>query len=150
LAGGAITVVEDCSSSTTAMLQLQGRADHSGIVVTNEMGQQTVTASDGTFAIAGTGPFRYEHPGFLSVESGLPTTIKANSFGQSIPDPITLLAGDTSGDGQINILDLAYIAQQYNQTDALADLNGDGLVDILDIVLAGGNFGQTSAQNTAR
>ncbi len=142
LVAGNITVLEDCGgSSASGVLQLQGRTDHSGIVVTSETGQQAVTASDGSFLIAGSGPLTFEHPGFLPAQSGLPTSIQAGDFAPLALGVITLLAGDTSGDGQINILDLAYIAQQYGTNDTLADLNGDGRVDILDIVLAAGNFG---------
>lgn len=151
LVAGAITVVEDCGSSgASGVLQLQGRTDHSGIVVTSETGEQAVTASDGSFSIAASGPLMFEHPGFLPAQSGLPTSIQAGDFAPVTLGVITLLAGDTSGDGQINILDLAYIAQQYGTTDALADLNGDGKVDILDIVLAAGNFGQVGPMSVAQ
>jgi hypothetical protein len=149
LVAGAITVVADCGSgSASGVLQLQGRTDHSGIIVTSETGEQTVTAGDGSFSIAAGGPFTFEHPGFLPAQSGLPASIQSDDFAP--PNVITLLAGDTSGDGQINILDLAYIAQQYGTNDTLADLNGDGAVDILDIVLAAGNFGQVGPMSVAQ
>jgi len=55
---------------------------------------------------------------------------------------ITLIAGDVTNDNQIDILDMAYIAARYNQTDTTADLNGDGLVNIFDLSLAGKNYGR--------
>ena len=57
---------------------------------------------------------------------------------------VTLLGGDTNGDGRINILDIAYIGARFESQDTLADLNADGRVNILDLVLAASNFGQSS------
>ena len=143
LVTGAVTVLQDCgNSSSSGTLQLQGRKDHSGVLVTNETGEQTITAGDGSFTIAGSGALRFEYPGYLPAQSSLAAGSQAGDFAPVALGTIFMLAGDTSGDGQVNILDLAYIAQQYGSNDTLADLNGDGGVDILDIVLAAGNFGQ--------
>ncbi|MCL4302205.1 MAG: SBBP repeat-containing protein [Anaerolineae bacterium] len=49
---------------------------------------------------------------------------------------------DVTGDGQVNILDLTFIAAHYGSNDPAADLNADGRVNILDLVLVAGGYGQ--------
>ena len=61
--------------------------------------------------------------------------------------PVTLLAGDVTHDGQINIFDLAYLAARYQQKEATADLNGDGLVNIFDLSLTASNYPQRGPKN---
>ena len=59
-----------------------------------------------------------------------------------------LIAGDVNRDGQVNILDLVLVAQQFGQrmpTDSPADVTGDGVVNILDLVRVAQNFGNTAA-----
>jgi YVTN family beta-propeller protein len=51
-------------------------------------------------------------------------------------------SGDVTGDGQVDILDLAFIAARFKSTDPTADVNGDGQVDILDLATAAQNYGQ--------
>ncbi|HXV42611.1 MAG TPA: beta-propeller fold lactonase family protein, partial [Anaerolineae bacterium] len=47
---------------------------------------------------------------------------------------------DLTGDGLVNILDLAFIASRYGSNDPTADVNGDGKVDIVDLVLIADNY----------
>jgi len=54
---------------------------------------------------------------------------------------ITLLGGDATQDGAINVFDLALIANRYGGADPVGDINGDGKVDIYDLALAAGNSG---------
>jgi hypothetical protein len=56
--------------------------------------------------------------------------------------PVALLGGEVNGDGEIDILDLAFVGAHFGDSNAQADINGDGTVDILDIVLVAINFGQ--------
>ena len=59
-----------------------------------------------------------------------------------------LIAGDVNRDGQVNILDLVLVAQQFGQSmpaDSPADVTGDGVVNILDLVRVAQNFGNTAA-----
>ncbi len=140
LQNGNISVTSDCSA-VTGTLHLQGRAGSGGVVVTNAVGQQSQTNADGSFSIAGSGPFTFEYPGYLSAQAGAPVSIESGAQSAGL-GALTLLAGDINSDNQIDIFDLAYVAQKYGGSDALADLNADGKVDILDLVLAAGNFGQ--------
>ncbi|MYB64183.1 hypothetical protein F4X73_05795 [Candidatus Poribacteria bacterium] len=51
---------------------------------------------------------------------------------------------DTNGDGNVNILDLTFVASHIGNDDAPpeADVNGDGSVNILDLTLVAGHFGE--------
>ena len=54
----------------------------------------------------------------------------------------TSLMGDVNEDGEVNILDLVFVASHFDATDApAADLNGDGSVNIQDLVLVANRFG---------
>ena len=59
-----------------------------------------------------------------------------------------VVAGDVNGDGQVNILDLVFVAQKLGQSvpaDSPADVNRDGVVNILDLVEVARHFGNTAA-----
>jgi YVTN family beta-propeller protein len=49
--------------------------------------------------------------------------------------------GDVSGDGRVDIVDLAWIATRFGGTDPAADINRDGRVDILDLATAAASYG---------
>ena len=48
---------------------------------------------------------------------------------------------DVNGDGKVNILDLVFVANAFDEYGAKADVNGDGVVSILDLVLVASAFG---------
>lgn len=50
---------------------------------------------------------------------------------------------DVTGDGLVNILDLAFLAGRFGSTDSTADLNADGTVDIADLVLIANDYEQS-------
>ena len=59
----------------------------------------------------------------------------------NIEDVVNLMAGDATGDGAVNILDIVAVVNHVTLLQELtgntfinADINGDGVVDILDIV----------------
>jgi|GEM_PF-3278524 len=120
-------------------VNLQGRANHSGVLVTSSTGEQAQSYPNGLFAIAATGELNLTAPGYLSTQM-------AASAGLTAGEPkidacqVTLLAGDANGDNTVNILDLTYLAGRYQSADPTADLNASGLVDILDLALAAGNY----------
>ena len=63
-----------------------------------------------------------------------------------------LIAGDVNRDGQVNILDLVFVAQQLGQSvpaDSPADVNGDGVVNILDLVRVAQEFASSPAAPVA-
>ncbi len=114
---------------------LQGRTDHSGVLVSSAGGEQTRSYPTGLFAIASTEPLNFTFPGYLPAQLEAPASAAALGT-------VTLRAGDVNGDNNIDILDLAQLAQHYQSSNPLADLNGDGVVNILDLALVAGNFQQ--------
>ena len=49
-------------------------------------------------------------------------------------------------DGNINILDLVFVASQFGQSgETVADINGDGTVNIRDLVLVADGIGCAAA-----
>lgn len=140
---GAIKV-EDCTGTIVAgRIQLQGRTNHSGVVVSNDQANQTQTNNEGFFSIAGSNVIGFKLPGFLSAQANM--QIKLGQISGNGPinlGVITLPAGDANGDNIIDIFDLAYLGAHYETNDALADFNGDGLVDIFDLAMAAKNYEQ--------
>jgi hypothetical protein len=55
---------------------------------------------------------------------------------------VQLLRSDLTGDGRVDILDLASVAGHYGRAEAAADLNDDGVVDIMDLVIVANYYGQ--------
>jgi len=53
-----------------------------------------------------------------------------------------LSRGDVTGEGQVDIFDLAFLAARFHAADSQADINGDGRVDMLDLAVAAQNYGQ--------
>jgi hypothetical protein len=132
------------ANCNTGALTLQGRTDHSGIVVAGAAGEQVQTDIDGYFAIIAEDNLTFTFPGYLPAQADLQTGLQA-----VLPEgeayklgELNLLAGDINGDNLIDILDLASIANRYQSNDLTADINADGRVDILDLVLVAGNYGQ--------
>ncbi|MBE7471031.1 MAG: hypothetical protein DPW09_35830 [Anaerolineae bacterium] len=140
---GQLEVSANCDN-VSGVVALQGRTDHSGIVIAAG-GQQIQTGADGTFSVSGAGSLSFSHPGYLSAQADAQALLAQNlsSTGQAVSlGRLTLLAGDLNADNRIDILDLTTIARHYNSADTLADLNADGTVNLLDLVLAAGNYGR--------
>jgi len=139
--------VSATASAVSGQVALQGRDNYGGVVVTSDSGTQTQTNPDGSFSIEGSSVVQVQLPGYLSAQADIQSRLQSQSGGaadfQTVSlGGITLLAGDVNTDDTINILDLAYIAMNYQSTDQLADLNGDGQVNIVDLALAAGNYAQ--------
>jgi hypothetical protein len=140
---GAVEVITNCTG-VSGTLSLQGRTDHSGVMITGG-GQQAQTGADGAFTINSTDQLNFSFPGYLSARADMAAGQFSPGAGEEpvYLGTLTLLAGDVNADNQIDIIDLTYIAGHYHGTDSLADLNGDGRVDLIDLVLAAGNYGRS-------
>ncbi len=137
-----VAPVFQCSAG---IVTLEGRTDHSGVIVTNSAGEQTQTQADGFFAIAGGDDIiNLEFPGYLSAQADLRQHMALEQAENGLVElgTIRMLAGDVNEDNVVTILDLAYIARHYLTADPLADLNGDGVVNILDLALVASNYRQ--------
>lgn len=118
------------------MITLQGREDHRDVSVSDVLGQQTITDMQGNFSFNGGVSVAVDYPLYLSALGNIPEGATGTiDLGQ-----LTLRAGDVVEDNAINIFDLSYIANRYQQDDPTADLNGDGIINIFDLSLAAGNY----------
>lgn len=132
----------------TGLVQLQGRSSYAGTQIS--IGSQTLsTQADGTFSLMlepGLYPITASHSLYLNSE----TTIAVDGSPSTTIPSVTLLAGDVTGDGIIDLTDLVIVATGYGQSvppgDVRADINGDETTDLLDLVLLGLNYGKTGAQ----
>jgi len=138
--------------SGASALDLQGRGNESGIQITaiNSAGAlfTTYSNSDGVYELdLPPGLYNVSVDRHLYLGSTRLRVVVPTNGSVSIPS-VTLLAGDVTGDGAINIFDLAFIAGQYGfdvpPANPDADLNGDGTVNIFDIALAAGNYTETA------
>jgi hypothetical protein len=129
-------------------IQLEGRSpDNQGgiIVLINELGRTTTTAANGDFAFADLEYGRYtltaSSPGFLSAACA-----NVTYKGEAAPlTGVTLLAGDLTGDGVIDVADATALGLSIGGgPGAAADVNPDGEVNVLDLILLGVNFGQSA------
>ncbi|MCL0095580.1 carboxypeptidase regulatory-like domain-containing protein [Dehalococcoidia bacterium] len=139
-----LTVVPPEIGTIAGRVYLQGRANHSGIIISIN-GYSTITNPDGSFSIT-------VAPGTYTVTASMPGYLEATKLNVAIGageakdlGAVTLLGGDASGDGAINPADLTQIAAHLNTSDVTSDINADGIVDILDLVLVGSNFGRTES-----
>jgi hypothetical protein len=132
-------------------VSLQGRGNHSGPTVAAVGVSLVITDSNGVYAltdiVSGTYAITITMPGYLKAwRSDMPVMPGRRSV---LPD-VTLLGGDATGDGAINILDLSLIGGVFGLCsgnsgwDSKGDINGDICVNILDASLAGGNFGRVA------
>lgn len=127
----------------------QGRTDHSGVLVTAMLvdpgSNETHTDPDGCFEIAvqdGDGCYVVSafKAGYLASDLSEPACV---SVGELLDiGPTKLWGGEVTGDHNIDIRDVTYIAARFGGTDPSADVTKDGAVDILDLAMAAANFGK--------
>jgi hypothetical protein len=142
---GSLTLVE-CLAEVTGQAYLEGRTDHGGIEVSliDGVSESVLTGSDGEYTFPDVPADVYDlvmsRDLYLTAE--LTGCLIEGDETVQMPD-VTLLGGDLTGDGVINISDLTRGGSVFNSQDPGADVNGNGTVDIFDIVLIGKNFGRT-------
>ncbi|MBN1219633.1 MAG: SBBP repeat-containing protein [Anaerolineae bacterium] len=71
-----------------------------------------------------------------------PANLADNELKMEVFSLVTFNRSDVTGDGQIDIFDLTFIAARYHSNTPEADLNDDGSVDIFDLTLVASKFGQ--------
>lgn len=67
-----------------------------------------------------------------------------NSTSQKV---VIWIAGDTNGDGNVNIVDASIVGLKWGTKDACADLNNDGTVNIIDASIIGLNWNKKAENN---
>jgi YVTN family beta-propeller protein len=131
-------------------VDLQGGEDNQSVTITVDDGDQS--AGQVHVTAEANGHFRIDN-----VTSGTHISITANAPDYlpavcTVPvltdmeinlNSVTLLSGDITDDGQVDIFDLVVAANNFGRagSDLLADLNNDGAVDIYDLNLVGTNYG---------
>jgi hypothetical protein len=156
---GSVTVYD--ATTVTGRIDLQGRADDTGAVMTFDTGSSlgygpfTFSTSDYWGDISASGvahPDTYAitvtMPRYLDVTVASGKSVDITSDGQ-ILSTLVLLGGDANDVDGIDISDASIIGGQFGNsgggiTDPGADINADDTIDILDLVLMGGNFGLMS------
>jgi hypothetical protein len=143
------TPTAPANGGITGTFIYQNRPDNAGINVTLLLlGQSVVTVTtgaDGVFNFTDVPPGNYvvqgSAPGHLTVQHDITVVAgPATDLGTH-----TLPAGDTNGDGKVDVADAGLIGANFGinvpPAPTAADLNGDAKVDIRDLVLVGSNFG---------
>lgn len=135
--------VQSGVGSISGSVTLQGRSNRcDAVLVALDTAPSTAWPCNFTLygVPAGTHRVSLFHTGYLS-------TTRSNvivSAGQTTTlPPVTMRAGDTNGDGKVDIFDLVIVGISYNSqpvSDPRADINGDGTVNIFDLTLLGINY----------
>ena len=106
-----------------------------GIAIDRQHNRVYVSSGTG----AGTVTVLGDHPAMCAV---VPADTESDRIEMERFSRVALLQSDLTGDGQINILDLALIAARYGSSDPQADINADGQVDIFDLSVVASYYGQ--------
>ncbi len=126
-------------------IELQGRRDHSGVVIYLDKVPVAVTDSYGYYQFCGVLPGKHTVKTSLACyrTAFAETTIRG---GQTIELPYTVLpGGDINNDGSVNLYDLVSVGAAYRTTppsNPAADCTNDGSVNLFDLVLVGSNYGK--------
>jgi hypothetical protein len=96
----------------------------------------TETVGDGSFEFVPPAGVTYQclraiKPGYLAGQKSSP---------QGDIGAATLLGGDVTGDGIIDVFDLAFLGSHYGDANTTADINGDGTVSIFDLTITAANY----------
>lgn len=139
--------LEPPSVKVTGKVTLQGRATHEGVTVTIGGLPPVSTESDGTYVIQGVPQGEYvmraDKASYLRAEGRV--TISGPGNTKTLPS-VTLLGGDLTEDGAINLFDLVMMCSVHAvkaPSASAVDLNADGELSLFDLVLVGRNYDQS-------
>lgn len=136
------------AGALTGRVDLQGRGDDSGAVITlTGSVYTTTTVADGAFTItnvpAGTYVVTATRHGYLyAVRTGVVVTTGETT----VLPPVALRAGDSNMDGQVNMADFGLLAASYLKMcgqagyNERADFNGSCQVNMADFGLLASNY----------
>jgi hypothetical protein len=146
--GGTLHILE---TSVEGKVLLQGRSDHSGVMVCADDNDEPIcveTGADGRYLMV-LGPGSYlvtiNMERYLDAERNVLLMAGSSTL---LPD-VSCPGGDSNDDCVINILDLGLLGGRFGSLcgdanwDQRADINDDCAINILDLALAGGNFSKT-------
>ena len=162
LTDGSVTVYD--ATTVTGRVDLQGRPDDTGAVMTFTIGSDvgygpfvfststywgSISASNVVYTDSYTitvGMARY-----LDVTATITSTNSVTiTTDNQVLTTLALLGGDANDDDEIDISDIAIIGGVYGKAsgdsgwDARADINADDVIDISDLVLTCGNYDKKS------
>lgn len=129
----------------SGQVQLQARSHYGGIVIS--AGEySTTTGEQGLFSLTlppGLHQVVASYPGYLPASR---TDFSIDMVETASAGTVLLLGGDIAPEyGAIDLQDLAQVAASFNSNDGAADVTGDGIVDIYDLALVGRNYGRNAS-----
>ena len=134
----------------TGAIYLQGRTDHSGVLIEAD-GFTTFTDAEGAFTFDA--PVDVHEtvtasmPGYLSAQA---VNVEVGVGATTTLSDAILPSGDTDADNSVSSVDLRFISMGFAQempSGITVDINGDGRQDLVDLVLVALNFGKVGPIN---
>jgi hypothetical protein len=126
------------------------RTDLSGTVVEaievagGTVVDSTTTDTAGAFSLSGLPPDSYiiraGHTMYLWAEHAHDLVAGSST---ALGD-VTLVGGDFDGNGEVELVDVTYVASRYDTPDLSADLNDNGSVDLPDVTSTASAFGSVA------
>jgi hypothetical protein len=140
----ATPVVTENTGTLAGRIALQGRSDASNVNLRVDGTQVPATQASGEFSIT-LPPGRYtieaSYPGYVTAQA---MDVEVRTGETTTLPPVTLLAGDTDRDGDVDLYDVVRWVINFKragrEADSLVDLNEDGVIDIRDLILIQRNY----------
>ncbi len=140
------------AGSITGQVDLQGRTDEKGaIITTSPGGYWSASDSAGNYTISNVPPGTYTvNPEMTLYLDSSKSGVVVNTGATTTLSQVRLLGGDCNDSEHIEIHDATIIGSAFGSVptdsnwDPRADINADGKVNILDAVILGGNWDKCS------